>query len=1108
MFKKTQMNPFIKSIIILQIIFFGLVKMAIAQHCHYDHSALIGIRPINQNNEIIEGLKITFVDENGKSIIVRKDLYKGDDKYIGFVNDTAIFWRNPKFNKDITHKKRNEESRHFIQAATDYIFITNSKGRMEKGRYVKIEDIDGAANGGYFSSKMVYVKPEQVQGLCGYPNGHNFLEQYQTVIITLEKANPRVNNKNIKFWNGFRMEFDRSPLVNCPECDGCYCELLQVFNPNDSIIYEEVLMRNDLHDSNDNKIDSVQFEDYNFDEYPDLRFFYTRFIYQTILVYEKTTKKYQTEPLLSRMIGLNVDKKNNILQGVIIDSEPHVQPNKIMKNLGNYENIYQMRGRNLTEVRIISSYFFNPWNGYSIKPNDSIGNTRDRKDTAYFNYHNYQLLRQNKSSDKTVYQISKTTMNFKFELSIHELKAKDNSALDQYFREIKAYNIKSGKLTYIDKVYANKRNSFIDSLEVEDYNFDGFSDIKICDSNFPCSYMVYNLDNDTFVNDPLLSKLEDIEFNFKSKTLIGDLLVFDKKDKNLSGMYPNNDYLKSQSRYFVFGSGIQYVKELNKEYLHTKDGLRAEEKINYYKYEKQTLTPIKEAEYKIQENAINNNLITVMHGTFKFVLEKNTPGIAIPSEKGYYANKISVYNQKDNKLIYSIVAVGNKLKESEGCGDSLQIADYNFDGYTDFRVCNNSMSGKHIYYIYHQKRNTFLIENTLTELYGLNFDFENKTAKGSTDRKEYQGYPWDSPYQYYMETLLFEGVKLENLTVTTTVYGGSSYISAKCKYINQKRIYQGDTIGLLLQRKNLLIKEVGPFKFEMEFNPEEYKTSGEKGAYVKVLNIFSRDRKVGRFEMHGNYLKEVPHWLDSMEIADFNFDGYPDIRMYSSLLANGRHVYMLYNPDKEVQVFYQDPYFSLLMDAEFIPKQKIMKGKILEANQTIYFFLKNDTLTLTTQDKDLSKQPFIEESIYKNGNRKTLRAAYSKLEPEIKKEYGDYNFDGYEDFRQQSKKSPYYYDAFIYNTAKETFEKDTLLSKFEVFNYNKPEKTLDGSFRIRENETTWQTKYYQWSFMEKKIVLYQEKVCFSKFPMSESYKCVISKLVNGKWINTEIFGAE
>ena len=161
-----------------------------------------------------------------------------------------------------------------------------------------------------------------------------------------------------------------------------------------------------------------------------------------------------------------------------------------------------------------------------------------------------------------------------------------------------------------------------------------------------------------------------------------------------------------------------------------------------------------------------------------------------------------------------------------------------------------------------------------------------------------------------------------------------------------------------------------------------------------------------------------------------------------------------------------------------------------------------------TQDKDLSKPAFIEESIYKNGNRKTLRTAYGKLEPDIKREYGDYNFDGFEDFKQQSKKSPYYYDVFIYKSDKEAYEKDTLLSKFELFNYNKQEKKLDGSFRIRANETTWQTKYYQWSFTEKKMVLYQEQVCYSKSPMSESYRCVISKLVNGKWIDIETIGAE
>jgi hypothetical protein len=245
-----------------------------------------------------------------------------------------------------------------------------------------------------------------------------------------------------------------------------------------------------------------------------------------------------------------------------------------------------------------------------------------------------------------------------------------------------------------------------------------------------------------------------------------------------------------------------------------------------------------------------------------------------------------------------------------------------------------------------------------------------------------------------------------------------------------------------------------------------------------------------------------------METADFNFDGYPDIRMYNSLLANGRYVYLLYNPEEEVQVFYQDTYFSLLMDAEFIPEKKIMKGRISEANQTIYFFLKNDTLTTTTQDIDLSKPPFIEESIYKNGHRRTLRTAYSRLEPELKKEYNDYNFDGVDDFRQQRKNSPYYWDVFIYNNKNEAYEKDTLLSKFEVLNYNKQEKTLNGYYQIRLDQTTWQTNYYQWSFTENKMVLYIINTCQSTSPMSENQTCVISTLINGKWINKTQLGAE
>jgi hypothetical protein len=326
--------------------------------------------------------------------------------------------------------------------------------------------------------------------------------------------------------------------------------------------------------------------------------------------------------------------------------------------------------------------------------------------------------------------------------------------------------------------------------------------------------------------------------------------------------------------------------------------------------------------------------------------------------------------------------------------------------------------------------------------------------------------------------------------------------------LNQKRIYEKDTLGRLLLTKKPLVRKVGSFRFEVTFNPEDRKPSEEKGSYIRMLTITEKDRKWGPFEFSGNYFREVPHWMDSLEIGDYNFDGFPDIRVYNSVMNDGRYHYFLYNPEKEAQNFYQETLYSLSPDAEYIPSQKIMKGTIYEANQTLYFFIKNDTLTLTKQDKDLSKPPFIEESIYKYGNRRGIRSAYGSLEPKLKKEFGDYNFDGTEDFRIQSKKSPYMWDVFIYNPKKEVYEKDTLLSRFEQFDFNLHQRTLQGYTRVRSDETTQQWRYYQWSFAEKKMVLYMEKVCFSKFPSGESYRCVISQLINGKWIETQQFGAE
>jgi hypothetical protein len=642
-----------------------------------------------------------------------------------------------------------------------------------------------------------------------------------------------------------------------------------------------------------------------------------------------------------------------------------------------------------------------------------------------------------------------------------------------------------------------------DSFEVADYNFDGVPDFRFCIDSLKHSYFVYDQKNKQYVPEPLLNQFDHIEFYYDAKTLIADKLIFSLSDslKQPNGII--NRTIDSQSRYVLSGKGLSHAKENHKKFIHTPDGIRAENETNYYRYSNFQLIPISEVEYNECAKKLIINEVIKFSTPFKFVLSKNIPDIELPAEKGYYANKISVYDTKTDTLIYTIVTVGNYLKQSLSCPDSLQVADYNFDGFPDIRICNNSVKDKHMYYLYSPDKSTFILERTLTELHSLTFDFELKIAKGKSDRKEHKDMLWNNLPQYYTEELIFQGKGLENLTVITNSSGITQTFRAT--YIKQKRVYEGDSIGLKLLTKKSLIRSVSQFKFEMVFNTEEYNPDSERGAYVRTLNISYKEQSFGPYLIYGNYLKEVPHWQDSLEIADYNFDGFPDIRIYNSVLNDRRYIYMLYNPEIKGGTFYQESLFSLSRDLEFIPKRKMIIGSVSETNQTLYFVLRNDTLTLTKQPRDPSKQVFIEESIYRYGVRKSLRAAYDRLDPILKIEQGDYNFDGYEDFRQQDKNG---WVVFLYNPLKSSYEKNELLSKFEQFDYNPYSLKMEGYFSEKTDELTRHWWYYRWSFSQMKMIVYQEKICTYRSPSSESCSCIIHKIVDGKVIDRTEFGAE
>ncbi|MFN3446508.1 MAG: hypothetical protein ACK44D_12270, partial [Bacteroidia bacterium] len=286
---------------------------ASAQHCGYDHTALIGVRPLDQNNQLVKGIRIIMLNEKGTPLMVNKHVYK-NNRYISSYEDTAEFWQNPSPTKTDHLKIREEHKRHFMQAGQDYILLTANKGSAEKGRYIIIEDIDGDANGGKFNTKIVYVKPEHIQGLCGYPDDKQFIADYLPLLIKLDPFIDRSKFVTTKKMSGYTFVYDKSPLAPCPECKNCYCESLIVLDPDSAVLFNRVFTFKS-GEKNNELSNNFEVEDYNFDGLPDFRFTQADEQKANYFVFDKQRKFFIEDPLLNSFDKIEFNFKNKSFVG-------------------------------------------------------------------------------------------------------------------------------------------------------------------------------------------------------------------------------------------------------------------------------------------------------------------------------------------------------------------------------------------------------------------------------------------------------------------------------------------------------------------------------------------------------------------------------------------------------------------------------------------------------------------------------------------------------------------------------------------------------------------------------------------------------------------------
>ncbi|MDX2173203.1 MAG: hypothetical protein SFY56_08790 [Bacteroidota bacterium] len=875
-----------KKIFILSLLIFTRL-FCFAQHCQYCSASVVGIHPISgKSKQIINGLYIYVVNErgiqyNGLNSIV--DPVPTDNKNI---SKTVLFWQN-----DSTRLPSKNDGMHFRFAHNHYLFRSfwsHSSPKEKDKLYVRIEDRDGKKNGGKFKTQVIPVSQLKLKSLCGYDDSYFKSEDYAPLTLELELDNGKDSTKTIKTANGFRFEFDPSPLSNCPECDGCICKSLQVFNNLEQIVFERVFVENTLAE-NYHGVDSIQVADYNFDGYPDFRIcqYSPQYVY---MVFDKEKNTFVNEPLLNQMDDIEFDfanktaKANKIITALKKGASA-MNPNS--DRTEEYHN-YMLSGKGFNYVQeyITISTFKSNQQSY-------------KKEANYYFYSQYKLKSVSESEFKKTLNPSSAkeydVTPFIFKLDKHPLGVKIPSENGAYAYRIEVLNVKNSNVIFSKTFHGNKLKSpFVcsDSLQIADFNFDGYPDFRVCALGSNHTYYVYYKKKGTFIEEKRLSELFNVKFDYTQKIVTGNknIVSYDMGiHTNTIKVSLSADQLSKHNKFT--SNNIQQPTVAPNNSIPQKDSIETTlpNKNSSTSSEpiKQNTKTIPPYQFIVYSNDLkkNNTLDTLIPSISKIEVKKMNSGTFLS-----FLNK---------ETVASILAGS----------DSIEVDDYDFDGHQDFRIWSTKSSSfrkikfgmkqnypSFNYYMYDSISNGFYL-HFISKLDGLRFDKTNKVVKGHMDSKFKinENSFVDGFYEYTLSGKGLEYVKQE-------IYPdlqNNQYFKGQTK---KQFILKNNKLSLLetkLSNNNNFFQEtVGNFRFEKEKildTISKINLAGTNNLYRYEYRVFNASTNSLIFKMAGEFCLPADSCIDSLDIADYNFDDYPDFIL---LQAKTMQNYFFYLPNK------------------------------------------------------------------------------------------------------------------------------------------------------------------------------------------------------------------
>jgi hypothetical protein len=297
---------------------------------------------------------------------------------------------------------------------------------------------------------------------------------------------------------------------------------------------------------------------------------------------------------------------------------------------------------------------------------------------------------------------------------------------------------------------------------------------------------------------------------------------------------------------------------------------------------------------------------------------------------------MSVYSAVNDSLIDKLYFCSEQ--DSLFNENFLETSDYNFDGYTDFRILtkkttsfvertlgNSSYIVDYDYYMYDASNNKFY-RHLISSLRHVKIDQSKKMVTGTLYDNLNQSSTSPNPTSYQYK--LF-GKSLKYCTISPLSYPEPHKFFGN--FNSTYHILEGRDLRAMSLEDTLIsttivkyeggfkfvkIKQMYPSKIDIEKNPNI--------TYRNIYRIYSLTNDQLLSEIIGEYEGLFGAHSDSIYIQDCNFDGYPDLIIKDEQMKTYTSIHF-YNAER--QKFYEYPNIKQLENLSVDFQHKTISGK-------------------------------------------------------------------------------------------------------------------------------------------------------------------------------------